>query len=311
MKRTLYASLLCLLCACAGTGLAAQDLGPFRNTFLANEGQWPGAILYKGRSATTNVSFLRDGLSFSQVEPEDEEEEAAEAHNGSPVDHHAQPDFIVWNMRFEGMDSNAQVIALHERSSVLNYIAGGAQPMHVVNPKECERLLYQGVYDGIDVEFRMSGYDLEYDYHVHPGAGLAQLRNSYAGIEGLSISAMGDLVVHTSLGDQVQRAPVSWQVIDGVQQAVQVGFVLHNDSTFGFAVRGGYDPTQELVIDPVFELVWASYTRILGGSNNMNYSFANAMDAQGNVYITGYCDGTFPITPGAYSGPGNVYGEVF
>ncbi|MEO8591392.1 MAG: gliding motility-associated C-terminal domain-containing protein [Flavobacteriales bacterium] len=310
MERCLYACLLSVFLSLS-IHVTAADGGPFLNTFLANEGQWPGAVLYRGRSATTNVSFLRDGLSFSQVEPEDEEEEREEAHGGERKDHHAEPEFIVWNMRFEGMDPAARLIAEQGRPSVLNYFTGGDRSAWVVHPMECERLVYKGVYAGIDAEFRMNGYDLEYDYRVHAGADLAGIRNSYAGIARLSINPAGDLVVVTTLGEQVQRAPVSWQVINGVKQPVQVDFVLHNDSTFGFTARSGYDPAHELIIDPVFELVWASYTRILGGSNNMNYSFANTMDAQGNVYMTGYADDTFPLTPGAYSGPGNVYPEVF
>ncbi|HQW42006.1 MAG TPA: gliding motility-associated C-terminal domain-containing protein [Flavobacteriales bacterium] len=307
MKVFLYSLLYCLPLFSAAADPAPADGGPFRNTFLANEGQWPGAILYKGRSSTANVSFLRDGLSFSQVEPEAEEEDHEEEH----IDHHAEPNFIVWNMRFEGMEPSASVIPVNGRPSVLNYLSGGEHPISVVHPMECEQLVYRGMYPGIDVEFRMNGYDLEYDYRVQAGADIARIRNSYAGIERLYLTTAGDLVVVTTMGEQIQRAPISWQMIEGKKHAVDVGFILLNDSTFGFTVRGEYDRTHELVIDPLFEMVWASYTRILGGSNNMNYAFANAMDAQGNVYMTGFVDGTFPVTPGAYSGPGNVYGEVF
>ncbi len=35
------------------------------------------------------------------------------------------------------------------------------------------------------------------------------------------------------------------------------------------------------------------------------------MDLDGNVYLTGMVDGTFPTTPGAYSGPGTIVPEIF
>ncbi|HYV92426.1 MAG TPA: T9SS type A sorting domain-containing protein, partial [Chitinophagales bacterium] len=63
--------------------------------------------------------------------------------------------------------------------------------------------------------------------------------------------------------------------------------------------------------DPLFQFVWCSYTKAIGSSDNRNYCFANAMDASGNVYLTGMVDGTYPTTPGAYSGPGSVDPEIF
>ncbi|MBK6754363.1 MAG: PKD domain-containing protein [Flavobacteriales bacterium] len=303
MERLRAAALLSSFCSVA----LVMGVAPAPATFLANEGQWLPAILFKGRSATANVSFLRDGISFSQVAPEDEEEEHEEPH----VDHHAAPEFQVWNMTFAGIDAGVRIAGERGRKSVTNYLSGSDPSKWVVHPMEYERVIYQGIYPGIDVHFYGAGLDLEYDHVLHPGADIRMIRTVYAGIESLALNVSGDLVITTAMGTQIQRAPVAWQVIDGAQHAVPVDFVLYNDSTFGFTVRGGYDRTRTLVIDPLFELVWASYTRALGSGNNINYCFANAMDAQGNVYLTGMVDGTFPITPGSYSGPGNIYPEIF
>ena len=280
----------------------------FRSTFLANEGQWPQEILYKGRSANANASFLRDGVSFSLVKPEDEHEHEE---GRAEKDHHAEPDFVVWNMRFEGAEFGMQVHGEGGKPSVTSYLSGSDRSRWVVHPKEYQRVDYIGVYPGIDAQFSMAGLDLKYDHIVHPGGDPSAIRIRYDGIQALSIDTDGGLVVGTLYGEQKQHSPVSWQVIDGVKRTVDVDFVLIDANTFGFRVRGAYDRAHDLVIDPLFEMVWASYTACLGGSNNMNYGLANAMDTEGNVYMTGFVDGTFPVTPGAYSGPGNVYGEVF
>lgn len=313
-SRTLSAVLFAMLCL--PDALIAQTDGIFRSTFLANEGQWPKEILYKGRSANANVSFLQDGVSFSQVDPEAEAHEHEEhgedaEHEEHEKDHHAEPDFIVWNMHFEGASTGMLVRGEGGRPSVTSYFSTSDRSRWVVHPKEYDRVDYIGVYPGIDAHFRMEGDDLKYDHVVHAGADPSHIRIRYDGVQGLAVDADGDLIVHTAYGDQRQQRPMSWQVIDGERRIVKVSFVLIDASTFGFRVNGGYDRTHDLVIDPLFEMVWASYTRALGGSNNINYSFANAMDAQGNVYLTGYVDGTFPVTPGAYSGPGNVYPDIF
>jgi hypothetical protein len=43
----------------------------------------------------------------------------------------------------------------------------------------------------------------------------------------------------------------------------------------------------------------------------MNYCFASTYDNDGNVYLTGYADGTFPVTPGSYSGPGSIFPDIY
>jgi gliding motility-associated-like protein len=309
MRGTAVLTHLLLLGTCVHTAVAHASDGIFRSTFLANEGQWPERILYKGRSASANVSFLQDGLSFSVVKPEDEHEHD-DGHKPEK-DHHAEPEFIVWNMTFVNADPAMHVSGVHSRPSVTNYLSSPDPAAWVVHPMEYERVDYVGVYPGIDAQFHMVGLDLEYDYVIHPGGDPAAIRNSYAGIESLALGANGDLLIRTRYGEQKQRAPVCWQLIGGVRRSVNVDFVLINDSTYGFSVRGAYDPAVDLVIDPLFEMVWASYTAALGGSNNINYCFANAMDVHGNVYLTGMVDGSFPVTPGAYSGPGNVQPEIF
>jgi gliding motility-associated-like protein len=92
MRRIRLLTSAFLLSVCPQPALAGTPDGIFRTTLLANEGQWPAPILFKGRSANANVSFLRDGLSFSLVKPEDEHEH--KAGHQPEKDHHAEPDLI-------------------------------------------------------------------------------------------------------------------------------------------------------------------------------------------------------------------------
>ena len=55
-------ALLLLPLIALGAPAFAGDNGPFANTFLANEGQWPQDILFAGRSAAANVSLLQPDL---------------------------------------------------------------------------------------------------------------------------------------------------------------------------------------------------------------------------------------------------------
>src|SRR5205085_4647792 len=103
----------------------------------------------------------------------------------------------------------------------------------------------------------------------------------------------------------------SYQTINGQLQTIDIRYVLINDTTFGFQLYGNYDSQYDLVIDPLFQFAWSTYAKAAGASNNINYCFSNAMDSEGNVYITGMVDGYYPTTAGAYSGAGAIVPEIF
>lgn len=269
-------------------------------TFIKNEGQWIPEIVYKGSSTGTSVSLLNDGLSFCNPGEEIENPDGTEVHT-----------YYVWNLKFLNVASPASIVGADPQESKLSYLFGNDPSQWVIHPDEYSGINYLNIYDHIDLKFYGQQHDLKYDYLVHPGGSIASIQSAYDGIESLIINSSGELVVTTQWHTQIQRRPVAWQVINGVKQFIDVRYILLNDSTFGFAATNGYDQHYDLVIDPLFQMVWASYTNIPGSGNNINYCFANEMDTAGNVYLTGMVDGTFPITPGAYSGPGNIYPEIF
>ena len=121
-------------------------------------------------------------------------------------------------------------------------------------------------------------------------------------------------MLHTAGGDVLEKAPVLYQEMGGVRQAVSGRFVLEGKNQVGFQV-GAYDPSRPLVIDPVL-----SYSTFFGG--NFNFGYGIAVDASGDAYFTGYTESSdIPTTPdayeelptvpganhGAFSGPG-LYG---
>lgn len=266
-------------------------------TFLENKGQWDSRILYKATSDGQNVSLLRDGISFS----------VADAYKKNPQDRTV----YVWNLKFQDTNPESKIVAENGRETVNNYLFGNDPSKWVIHPHEYNSIVYTNIYDKTDLRFYGNGNRLEYDYILHSGSSITSIKSTFEGIDRIYLNAAGDIVIESDYKTQLQKAPVSWQNINGQKISVDVSYVILNDSTFGFRLNGNYDPQHDLIIDPLFQLVWSSYTNATGFSNNINYSFANAMDQQGNVYLTGMVDGTFPITPGAYSGPGSIVPEVF
>ncbi len=267
--------------------------------FIQNKGQWENEILFKGTS-TTPVAFLIDGISFAQSGEEYTNTDGFEEHP-----------FVVWNMKFLNHSKGTNLRGLNGSKSVYSYLSGNDPANWIVHPDEFSMLKYESVFNNIDLFFYGTGNSLKYDFVVQKGGNIQSIQAYYEGVENLVLNKNRELEVTNLYGIQVQRKPVAWQNINGVKKSVAVNYILLSDSTFGFEAPYGFNADYELIIDPLFEMVWSSYTMIPGGSNNINYCFSNAMDADGNVYLTGMVDNSFPITPGAYSGPDNVQPEIF
>src|SRR5688572_3793656 len=297
MKNFTLSILLILFCIPFFTkGNNAQS--PVR--FLENKGQWPADILYEAQLTSTPLYLLKNGISFHTNDPDQRE-----------LHHDADSSFIVWNMHFVNSNSDVSVTGIDGSPTVNSYLWGNDPSKWVIHPTAFQSVRYNGIYKNTDVVYYASGNDLKYDFELRPGAELSSIKPYYSGVGKLTINSQGDLVITTTYGDQVQKAPVAWQIIEDRKIPVEIKFMLHNDSTFGFHAPYGYNKSTTLIVDPLFQMVWASYTQAIGFSNNINYCFGSTMDKNSDVYLTGMVDGTYPITPGAYSGPGNVVPEIF
>lgn len=155
------------------------------------------------------------------------------------------------------------------------------------------KILYDELYDGIDLYTWGRRNSLKYEFHVAPQADWRQIQISYSGIEGLSIDSKGRLHVSTQFGELIDDAPVVWQVVDGKRVRIKASFKLIDNDTYTFQLSGSYDPARQLVIDP--DLEWSAF---LGGSGD-DRAQAVALDPNGNIYVAGVtASANFPSANG-------------
>lgn len=173
------------------------------------------------------------------------------------------------------------------------------------------RVVAHEVRPGIDVAYYGDQRQLEYDFIVAPGADPADAEMVVQGADRLALDAStGDLLVEVAGQVLRQRAPVSYQDIDGVRRPVASAFTLDAASgRVGFRV-GAYDRQRTLVIDPV--LVYSTW---FGGVSEEGI-LAVKVDANGFIYVLGTSEDNagFPVTSGAMQpqragtpSPGGVY----
>ena len=222
-----------------------------------------------------------------------------------------QSDDDVLRMKLLGSNSDAKVSGEEMLPGKVNYLLGNDRRSWRANLPTYGKVKYKNVYSGVDLVYYGTQRDLEYDFHVAPGADPNVVSLGFEGANQTKIdSDSGDLIIELANGKTIrQHKPVLYQDVEGVRKPVTGQFVLRGPLQVGFEV-GPYDKSRTLVIDPV--LVYSTY---FGGEGDEATS-GIAVDAAGSVYVTGFfvTSPGFPITPDAFQKTQNNEagnGEVF
>ena len=169
----------------------------------------------------------------------------------------------------------------------VNYFVGDDPAQWQTDLPTYSLLLYQELYPGISLRYGGTAGALKGTYTLAPGADPGAIRWRYQGVGPGTLDAAGNLhlpLASTAAGSPppalVEQAPVAWQERAGQRAPVAIRYALGADGSIGFAL-GAYDRRRPLTIDPT--LIYATY---FGGSAD-DYGFAAALDAAGDLYITG------------------------
>ena len=249
--------------------------------FVPNLGQFAAPTLYigSGPGATVRIEdravtyrLHRPGPERGPRAPHDSEKGAAGCPKVETLDIRAT---------FPGARRAATVVGVGRTSHLSHFYLGNDPSRWRTNVPGYEGVRLRALWPGVDLEYHGSGRDLEYDFHVAPGADPRRIRIRYDGIERLRVTERGELEVATRFGTVRETAPVAYQLVDGERRAVAARYRRIDDRTFAFAVAARPVPSAPLIIDPVLE-----YSTLIGG---LSYDEVHDIvsDIPGNAYIVG------------------------
>lgn len=266
--------------------------------FTENKGQWGELPLFRTsfhggyayfepgqiRFVLRDMEKLSRLMSLKGMTPE----ERKKTRVSSEIPHHA------YLVRFLGSNKDAHAAPEGEVPDYENYFLGNDPSRWANNVKKFQKIQYQSLYEGINLQYEQQGEHLKYTFLVEPGADPTLIKKQYDHIDGIRLRK-GQLIVKTSVEQVVEDKPFAFQVINGDTIEVPCRFVLER-KTVSYELPGGYDPDHTLYIDPT--LVFSTFT----GSVSDNWGYTATYDSEGNAFGGGVVFGSdYPTTTGAYS----------
>ena len=261
-----------------------------RGQIVDSDGRVRNDIAFIADAPGAKLFFRNDGISYVFTEQKPRDEQADQefdavmsiAPQGQQVRSHRLDMFL------DGSNPHVRIRAEGQLPGYSNYYQPHC-PNGITGIHDYSRIVYENVYDDIDLEIFSSQGRMKYNFVVRPGGSPNGIRMRYEGAMEAELTNEGALFVSTPLGRVEEDAPHTY--CGDKDNAVASEF-MRNGNTVSFSV-GEYDPSQTLVIDP-----WATY---YGGSGD-DAAEGVCMDAGGNVVVSGTTTSTnFPVLGGHQS----------
>ncbi len=176
-----------------------------------------------------------------------------------------------------------------------NFLYGNDSSKWCTGVPNYKEICYKNLYDGIDLRYYINKKGLKYDFIVHPGAEVGQIRIRFEGANSLKIDPSGNLKIHTMLGDIVDSNLFIYQANKIEINEIDGKFKKINSTIYSFEITGNFNEKNDLIIDPLL------YSTYIGGLAT-DWGLGIDIDPNNNTYVTGFTgSNNFPNTTGAFN----------
>ena len=274
------------------TPVDMPDIAMTLNTrFIENEGQVSDpAVRYYAIGDQMSIGLTPDGLVFEIYVP-----------NYDTLGIHEGKGSSTCRMTFGG-SGRAEPSGVEPYDHPLNFITGNEPERWRAGVESFHEVLYEDIWDGVDLRCYFSEGLFKYDLMVEPGKDPKSISMQFTGQMKIEVEKRtGDLLLHTEQGTLRDTKPLTYQMIDGETIEVSSDFDIRGKGIVGFTI-GMYDPSLPLIIDPGL-----SFSTYIGGTGSGGSSrfgdqpFDMRTDTDGHVYIVGWTySPDFPTTASSY-----------
>lgn len=268
--------------------------------FIQNKGQWDSDVLFRTEIPGGFLFLKNNSLVYSLYDASQISTAHTKATPSSPNAKFspAKPKIINAHgveVLFENSNTQIKHATKYPVKTRFNYFLGGSETSRVGDVGAFLEVVYEGIYQGIDLRIYIYDNTLKYEFIVHPQADPSQIRLRYEGASSVAVNESGQTIVKTSVGQFKEAQPYSFQEINKRTHDIASKVVLTENNRIGFSFPKGYIKSETLTIDP--ELIFSTYS----GSTADNWGHTATYDAEGNLYSGGTVFGVgFPATVGAY-----------
>lgn len=214
-------------------------------TFIENQGQWDEKVLFMAKAKSMTVWITNEGVLFDQIR------ENKSKNNGK----HTEVDVISkvnYQRHVVALNYvNSSVFKLNKKSLKqnsfnINYFLGNDNTKHVAHAKQYEELLFENIYQGIDIRYYFDQGELRYDFIVEPGADPNQIEFEIDGEDTVRVKD-NELIIETSLQPIIQKDLLSYQ--ENKKNKIVSEFEI--DGKYLKFNISEYDKSKILIIDPL------------------------------------------------------------
>ncbi len=265
---------------------------------IDTEGNLHSEILFKTKAGNAQVYFKNNGVSYYFKKRSDlsflENVDVEKLTTEQLLDAQSKDTLYFYRLDLNFLDAQTeQVLGQEKLRHKSNYYLGHAQN-GIKDVSFYKQLIYKNAYPNIDIIFKLQEKGLKYDFVLHPGAKISDIKLAFDGADKVQLKD-NILLMETPFGPMQEEMPESYQEEGDVKENVDITYKLVN----GVVQFEGEIPNKnlDLIIDPA--MTWSTY---------YNYDddaiWGQEMDASSNqvVSLSITSDATMPtLNPGGTS----------
>ena len=198
MKKTIFVLLVLIISIKAFGSHAHHHTGL---KFEKNLGQWNTSAKYRLNVKGGKVYISNKSLVFDLYSLQDVHTISKKMHlTKNLIDFNNQDNFVrahSYQVNFKGANNNVQYKGIDKFEEYKNYILGSDKSKWKSNIPLYHELIGDNLYSKIDIKMYSKEENYKYDFIVHPGANINDIKMEYTGVDNITL-VNGDLKLQLS-----------------------------------------------------------------------------------------------------------------